>query len=60
MRDHPELEAPKCHFFNTFFLNKLYKDAMEQQHKEAEEAYNYNNVSESPTGGVVCTIWATV
>ena len=27
--------GPKCHFFSSFFLNKLYKDAHE---------YNYNNV----------------
>jgi hypothetical protein len=27
---------PRCHFFSTFFLNKLYKD---------EKRYNYKNVS---------------
>jgi hypothetical protein len=27
---------PRCHFFSTFFLNKLYKD---------EHSYNYKNVS---------------
>jgi hypothetical protein len=35
LRQHPG-KHPRCHFFSTFFLNKLYKD---------EKRYNYKNVS---------------
>ncbi|GAB4818844.1 hypothetical protein N2152v2_005890 [Parachlorella kessleri] len=35
MRARSKGTLPKCHFFSTFFLNKLYKDT----------GYNYNNVA---------------
>jgi hypothetical protein len=35
LRQHPG-RHPRCHFFSTFFLNKLYRD---------EKRYNYKNVS---------------
>jgi hypothetical protein len=36
LRGLPGKPYPRCHFFSTFFLNKLYKD---------EKRYNYKNVS---------------
>ena len=32
-------DGPRCHFFNTFFINKLYVD---------ERTYKYKNVSAPP------------
>lgn len=41
LRSLPGYGAPRCHFFNTFFLNKLFKD---------EKKYNYKNVSTHQRG----------
>lgn len=38
LRSNADTDAPTCHFYNTFFLNKLYKD---------KSTYNYNEVSQA-------------